>query len=334
MPDKAKITKEDIELFESGKKNLEDFSAEQKAQLELLASGEEVEIDGLGTDGAEAAATQPAKQGEPPKDYVPGDKYKEKANEANTFKQQVLSYKEKIEKITSELEELKSKQSELPAGIATAAGTQELVQRLARLESMAQEGNKKAIQKSEEVVNELRQKMAFAEVDALAVDYPELNLGISFEKANEGYADFYEKVGGTIDAVDKYFSDKEFRSEMEKKGVKAPPYYEKLQEVLEIYSNRDKYPSLEDAYLGTLNKKGKLKQRFSSEYTKGVTDAVRKIAENKQETTILAPDGAGSSGEMSEESMMNWLAAHPYPKTAEEQAVMTRIQSYLESQSR
>lgn len=323
----AKLTKEEIERFEKGELSFESLSKEKREQLELVIAGEPVEIEGVEAADQTAAVAPAGETNKPDKSYVPGEEYKKKADEANTFKQRAESLRLKLEDAAKEVELLKARQQELPT--AAGVGTGDLLNRIQGLEKLVLEGNKKAIEKQETLVKELETKMSFAEIDALAQEYPELDLGTTFEKANEQYAEFYTKLGGKAELVDKYLEDQAFRTEMESKGIKIPKNFEKLQVALTVYGNRSKYPSVEEAYLGYLHKQGKLKERFSSAYSDGVRDAVKKIAENRNETTIMAPSGGGGGSEMSEDQMMDWLSKHPHPKTADERAVMSRIQTYL-----
>lgn len=329
-----KITKNDIEAFEKGTLTLDAMTPEKRGQLERIIAGEDVEVEGIETEPkADSASQTPPAEIKPDSGSVPGETYRKKADEANTYKQRFEAEKTRLEKLTAELEELRTNSKVTPAGVG--AGASELLERINRLESMVSEGNKKAIEKQEALIGELKLKMAFAEVDSLGEEYQELNLGTSFEKANKDYADFVAKLGGDLANVDKYLSDSAYRASVEAQGIKIPKNFDKLQTVLDVYNNRDKYPSMEEAYLGHLVRNKKLKERFSSAYSKGVSDAVDRIADNKNDSTILAPSGSGgSSATMTEDQMNAWLTKNPYPRTAEDRAVMAQIQSYLEAKSR
>jgi hypothetical protein len=330
-----KITKNDIDAFEKGTLTLEAMTPEKRGQLERIIAGEDVEVEGIETEAQPGSANQnPPAEDKPDSGSVPGDKYREKANEANTYKQRFEAEKTRLEKLTSELESLRANATPANSG-NLGAGASELLERINRLESMVSEGNKKAIEKQESLIGELKLKMAFAEVDSLGEEYKELNLGTTFEKANKDYADFVAKLGGDLANVDKYLADSAYRASVEAQGIKIPKNFDKLQTVLDVYNNRDKYPSMEEAYLGHLVRNKKLKERFSSAYSKGVSDAVDRIADNKNDSTLLAPSGSGgSSAAMTEEQMSTWLANNPFPRSTEEKAVMNQIQSYLEAKSR
>lgn len=344
------ITKEKLEQFERGDIQLEAFSPGERAYLDKLMSGEIVDDEApLGDEstGVKEVTEEVKPVEDSHKDSVPGTKYKEKADEANSYKQKADALARKLEEAKAELEAARS--------LATLTVTNpirddnqvwsdkhqvDMAERLARLEAQSLQGVRGTQEKFEKLTKELEEQQTFAQVNAFVSGYPELKLSRSFEEANAEYVSFTQKLGATpkdMSLVDKYFEDANFRKEMESKGVRAPKDFDRLNTILEVFHRKTKmgYPNFDDSYLGYLRESKQLEKRFNGTYLKGVEDAVNKIANNKNETTILDPGKSNDSGfTMSENQMEAWLTAHPRPITASDRATMTNIQQYLEARSR
>lgn len=346
------ITEDQLARFEKGEMKLEDFSEAQRAELEKILSGEVTEVaappDGTGVKDDEVAkpASEEAKKEEVPKDYVPGDKYKAKADEANTFRQKAEAAAKRLKEIEAELEAAKAISTVKveppvtdPNKVWSDAYQLEQAERLARLEAQQMQGVRGVQEKLQKLQTELAEQKKFAEVNAFAFEFPELRLSRPFEEANAEYVDFTRKLGATPDnlaLVDKYFEDATFRKDMESKGIKPPKDYSKLDLILRAYhaKHSDGYPTYRAAYLDKVLSSAELEKRFNGQYLKGVEDAVTKIANNKNETTIL--DSSRSNGDglgMSEQQMEAWLIAHPKPVTPNDKAIMAQIQTYLEARA-
>ncbi len=343
------IPKEKLEQFERGDIKLEAFSAGERAYMDKLMRGE-IATDEAPAGGEIPAVKEASEQGKPVeenKDLVPGSKYKDKADEANTYKQKADSFAKKLEEANAQLEALKALSTiQVPSPIKekdqvwSDSHQVSIAERLARLEAQTLQGVRGSQEKLEVLTKELKEQQTFAQVNAFAFNNPELRLTRPFEEANAEYVAFTQKLGATpkdMSLVDRYFEDATFRKEMESKGVRAPKDFDKLNVILEVFHRKNSmgYPNFDDAYLGHLRESKQLEKRFNGTYLKGVEDAVNKIANNKNETTILDPGKSNDSGfAMSESQMEAWLTAHPRPITSSDKAIMAQIQGYLEARQR
>lgn len=349
--DEVVISDERLAQFESNAIKLKDLSAVERKALDILMQGEIADGEApVGDEPAVKEAAEAASQIEnksSSKDQVPGTKYKEKADEANSYKQKVTSLTQKLADATAELEAtraLSTLKVETPVKESDTLWTDkyqfDVAERLARIEALTLGGVKGAEEKFIKLTKELAEQKTFAEVNAFASSNPELKLSRPFEDANAEYVAFTQKLGATptdLSVVDKYFEDANFRKEMESKGIKAPKDYDRLAVILQIYHRKSSmgYPNFDDAYLGHLRETKQLDKRFNGTYLKGVEDAVNKIANNKNETTILDPGNSNESAfSMSEAQMEAWLVKNPRPATSSQKAVMLQIQAHLQARSK
>lgn len=342
------IPEDKLAKFERGEIQMEAFSPDEQSELAKLVSGEHVEVEApvekttVKEDAAKAAPVVEDKK-DIPKDYVPGEKFKEKADEANTYKQKADTYSRQLEETRAQLEALR-KQTEAKGEHKADANSiwsdqhqLDLVAEVARLRAIVETGVKGSQAKLEALEKELADKKKFAELNAFAAEFPELRLGRSFEEANEEYIQFTQKLGATpadLSAVDKYFQDANFRKEMEQKGIKAPKDYDRLEQILKVYHAKGNYPTYRAAYLDKFLSPTELQKRLDGQYLKGARETVDKIANNRNETATLDQGHNGESSlAMTEAQMMAWMDSHRYPATAQEKAIMAQIQSYIAAQS-
>lgn len=351
--DKMEITQDELDQFEKGTLKLESLSAEKQAKFsEIMMSSDPVEAPSAGDKPLEVK--EDSKDGESVSeskdkvagDVVPGIKYKEKADEANTYKQQAEANKRELARIKAELESIRKlgdvKQAQPLKDSDQVWDPQfqvEQAERISKLEALVMQGVKGSREKLETLEKELEERNTFAELNAFTNTSAELRLDRPVEKANEEYLQFVQKLGASpedMNLVDRYHSDATFRQQMESKGIKAPKDYEKLNLILKVYHRKNtmNYPNLDDAYLGLLREEGKLGQRLNGQYSKGFEDAVNKIANNASETTILDPSKTNGGGtDMSESEMDAWMRSNPNPVTSTQKATMAKIQAYLQAQA-
>lgn len=342
------VTKEKLEQFERGEIGLDAFKGGERAYLESLLAGETAAGEAPPADAGvkEVTDTNQAVEdkSETPKGYVDGLKYKEAKDSENAYRQRADSLAKRLAETEAELESARQLaalkvEPQVPKDDAlwTDNHQVDVATRLAKLEALTMQGVRGAEEKLSKLAKELEEQKNFAEVNAFIQSNPELRLGRPFEEANAEYLAFAQKLGATpkdMSAVDKFFEDANFRKEAESKGIKAPKDYDKLSVILDVYHRKSKYPNIDDAYLGLLRETKQLEKRFNGTYLKGVEDAVNKIANNKNETTILDPGTSNETGfSMTEAQMEAWLVKHPKPVTAADKAVMKQIQSYLEARA-
>ena len=342
------IPQDKLEKFERGEIEMEAFTDAEKAELEKLMSGEDVEVkapadipavkDDLSTETPVVVADE-----EIPKDHVPGAKYKEKADQANDYRQKADSYSKQLEETRAELDRIKEQSAFQPAQTVTPdvvwsdKHQLDLVAEVARLKGIVENGVRGSQDRLQKLEKELADKNMFASLNAFASEFAELRLSRPFEEANAEYIQFTQKLGATpsdLSVVDKYFEDAAFRREKEALGIKPPKDYDRLEKILKVYHEQGKYPTLRAAYLDKFLTADELEKRLSGRYLQGVDDAVTQIAQRRNETTILEPGQSSDKGfAMTEAQMEAWMNANPYPVTPNQKATMAQIQTYLQAQA-
>lgn len=346
------IPTDKLKKFERGEIGLEAFNADERAELETIMAQEVVEDEAPVENPTvkEVAPDSPpvldgTKVEEVPKGHVPGDKFKEKADEANTYRQRAEAFNRQLEEAKAETARLKAQLETRvenpikdPNRVWDENHQMDMAAKIARLEAMVESGVRGSQEKLQKLEKELADNTMYAEVDAFQAEFDELRLGRPFKEANKEYIEFTRKLGATasdLSVVDKYFADATFRAEQEAKGIKAPKDYDRLSRILETFhaKNADKYPDYRSAYLSKVLSPAALKARYNAQYLAGAEDVVNKISGNRQETALLDGTKPNSSGmNMSEAQMDSWLRTHPYPRGAEVE-VFNQIQEYLRSQS-
>lgn len=134
----------------------------------------------------------------------------------------------------------------------------------------------------------------FDEINSLQEKYPGLKTEKSFRELDTEFIDFKKKLGSD---VNKYFEDSDFRSAKEQDGIVAPSDMDKYLTLLNINSRKAKYPSLEaafrdsDEFLSHIN--NRTEQTESKPEVDNKFDMLGATNELKNE---LAPMGQGQSG--------------------------------------
>lgn len=348
------IPQDKLDKFERGEIQMNDFSADEQVELGKIVSGELTEPEAPAADTAvkeEQVEAPPVAGGEkkeeaPPKGFVPGDKFKEKADEANTYRQRADSYSRQLEETRAELERLRA-QSELkveappvtPEAVWSDQHQLDLAREVARLKLVVEQGVRGSQEKLQKLEKELADQKMFAELNQFVSEFSELKLSRPFEEANAEYVQFTQKLGATpqdMSAVDRYFQDAAYRTEMESKGIKAPKDYDRLEKALQVYhaKNKQGYPTYRAAYLDRVLSPQELEKRMSGRFLEGVEAAVNKVSQNRQETTILDAGKSSDSGfNMTEAQMEAWINANPYPVTPQQKSTMAQIQEYIRAKS-
>lgn len=343
----VEIPQEKLDKFERGEIAMSEFNEGERAFLDRLMRGEVSDGEAPAEEAVkEVAEVVPQEDAKPPKGFVDGLKYKEKADEANSFKQKADSFAKQLEETRLALEAIKAQQSVVVPNpikdkdqVWTEGHQEDIATRVARLEAQRMEGVRGSQEKLEKLEKQLAEQARFAEINAFASSYPELKLGRPFEEANAEYIQFTQKLGATpqdMSLVDKFFADAAFRKDAEARGIKPPKDFEKLNPILEVFHRKSKlnYPNLDDAYLGYLRETNQLEKRFNSKYLKGVEDAINKVSSNKNETATLDPSSSNEpASAMSEPQMMAWIAANSRLVTPSQKATMAQIQAYLKAQA-
>jgi hypothetical protein len=285
----------------------------------------------------------------PPKGFVDGKRFKEKADAASDFENKWRSE----QRARLELEaKLKAKEQEpIQAPTLDKVWTDEaqidLHTKFAELQRKVEsfEGERK--QTLEEARAEKLSAQNETEMQMLRSN-PLFKSAIptegNLEQIEKVYADFFYATGATAqDAtpVKKYFEDTEFRKSLEAKGVKAPKDFEKINNILQVKALRDKYRQVDpdfkmtDAYVSFMAKSNKLPSMFVEERLKGAAEVADKLHGIANETITMTPGltSGAVQDSWSDAQMLKWMNEHPHPKTKDERATFARIEGILDQRA-
>lgn len=294
--------------------------------------------------------TQDDEPVKPPKGFVEGSKYKEKADKASDFENKWKAE----QRLRLELEEklkLKDAQPIEAPSLAEAWSDQgqielhktvkELKQKLDRYEGDRKKTLEEARAEKISAQNETELQMLRSNKLFKDVVPSDGNL----EQMEAEYSKFYYATGATAEDatnVKKYFEDTEFRKGLEAKGVKAPKDFEKINTILQVKALRDKYRSVDpdfkltDAYVNFLAKNKKLESVLVDERLKGAADVANKLHGIANETITMQPGSTtgASQDSWSDAQMLKWMNEHPHPKTKDEKATFARIEAIMDERDR
>lgn len=270
-------------------------------------------------------------------------KYYEKSNELNTTKQ-------RLESVTKRLKDLENLRIKAPDGKKdddlyseeNLKAQREEVAELRRVLTSLTQGEVSHIKSERERLQQqaakLEEQNLYLDIQSFQGESPELKTEKPFHVLNAAYAKFQNDVGGP-EARERYFSDQEFRKQKEAEGITLPmdeKTWEKYKTLVELHHFRksEGYPNYSSAYYIWKKNRGIEDDQIKQAALKASQAASAQIVENKTETKTLSPND-GTSGEggtgMTEQQMIAWLEAHPFPKTKDEQAMQQRILSYVSS---
>lgn len=351
---KFEVNDELIQKLDKGEIKFSDLDPETEAAVGVY-------LDAIPEEAAPAdvnAVAQPAvidtevKQDEPvkpPKGFVDGSKYKEKADAASDFENKWKADRRRI----AELEAALAAKNAEPVAAPTVdhvwsdVAQVDLHKTVAELKRELDGFKTERVKTLEEAraeklsaVNEtelimLRSNPMFK--DAVPADK-------TMEKMEAEYSEFYYATGATAEDatnVKKYFEDPNFRKEMEAKGVKPPKDFEKINTILQVKAIRDKHRSvdpdfkLSDAYVHYMAKSNKLSAVLVEERLKGAAQVADRLHANANETITMQPGSTSGATQdsWSDAAMMDWMTKHPHPKTKDEKATFNRICAILDERA-
>ncbi len=280
---------------------------------------------------------------EVPKGFVPGDKYKKKADEASDFENKWKATLKRLQEL--EVKKPAEEKTPTPAIEPGKVWTEEhqtgLAVTVAQLQAELAEikGSRKALDDSERTV--LQETLDNADFQLLGADFKEFRTEETLAQMEDRYAKFFYATGATAEdtsPVGKFFSDKAFREGLEAKGVKAPKDFEQLNTILQVKALRDKLKiadpdtKLSDAYAVYMSRNKKLSARLDQARLEGAAQVADRIHNNANETINMSPGSTSgtTANDFSEAQMNEWLNQHPHPKTPTELATFKRIEAYLD----
>ena len=307
------------------------------------------EVPAAQTPATETVVTQdePVK---PPKGFVEGSRFKEKADEASDYKNKWLADQRRLRELEEKLKTKDLPPIEKPSlETVWSDGAQvDLHQGFAELKRKVEAWEADQTKTLTEIKAEKLAAMNETELVMLRSNplfRDSIPAGKTMEKMEEEYSAFYFATGATAEDatnVKKYFSDASFRKEMESKGVKPPEDFEKINTVLQVKAIRDKFRSadpefkMSDAYVHFMAKNDKLSAVLTGERLKGAAQVADKLHGIANETITMQPGltSGATQNDWSDAQIGKWLDEHKHPKTKDEVATYNRICAILDEREK
>lgn len=271
---------------------------------------------------------------ETPVDEVTARKYVEKADEANTFKQQLEATKKK-------LENAQRRNSAIEEALKTLTGMQEIdekslftedgIKNIARSQKQLVKATQTILAANKEEVaehvNDSKEAELFLTIAEMQVANPELKTSVPVRELNKAYVNFSKQIGG-VENLNRYMTDPEYRKTQEMAGNKIPIQDGDLKafsRILEVHSESKIVGNNDLTYTyWKLKNSGRFPTEQSAPKTSPAVAPSHVEARNnpKVDTPVLTP-GVGITPDTgdplsSREASAKWLNAHPKPKTKAE----------------
>jgi hypothetical protein len=239
----------------------------------------------------------------PPKGFVEGSRFKEKADEASDYQNKWKADRKRVLELEAALAAKNAAPIETPtvdhvwsdsAQLDIHKTVAELKQEIASFKTERVKTLEEAHAEKMSAVNET--ELILLRTDPLFKDAVPADK--TMEKMEAEYSEFYYATGATAEDatnVKKYFEDPNFRKEMEAKGVKPPKDFEKINTILQVKAIRDKHRAvdpefkLSDAYVHYMAKSNKLSAVLSEERLKGAAQVADRLHANANETITMQP---------------------------------------------
>jgi len=234
-----------------------------------------------------AAPQEKSESVEVKNDLVPGQKYKEKANEANHFKMKYQNNQKEIESLKSKIDELTGLKSKLTDsdskfdfnltppknedGEDNAYDEKYLTNVGPAVKQLRDEINELKNQLSKkaeleassytEILQSKQVEQTFNEIDQLQYEVPEFKTSIPFKDIDKEYSKITQALKDQSQ-INRYISDPEFRKQKELEGLNQPQDFDKYIQIMTLYKKKNQYPSLKSAYNDSQLREEHLKNRF------------------------------------------------------------------------
>lgn len=343
-----KLVNEEIKLEDLPPDQRKAFHNEyvKTGKIEKVGKPAAQEIIPANPDATPADTLPKQKSEKPAPDYVPGAKYKEKADKANTLQQQLNNAQKKI----ADLEALK------PPEVKRDKEEEEDNPALKEIRD-DKERQRKTInfQQEEERarVHNLERENTMLELDNIQVVEPALRTAKPFSELDSEYAAFQSKVGGPENR-EKFLNDPQYRAQIEAQGIFFPMSdddFKKYANIIDIHHTKvgsAKKGEKHDykTYNAALYE-WKMKNPDLIKVEKPTVDPVAQAAlisaeqtanamqvnnlNSSQSTSLPANGGKTGGGGWTRESAFNWLSSYPASPTPAQKVTRAEIHALVRS---
>ena len=341
----SQLTDEVLKEFVDGKRGIEQFTPAQAKEFHSrFASGKEELPDPTPKapvldpkPAAEASQVESKKK----ENVVPGEKYFQKATEANDYKQKFESAARKLavqEELvrTMQTQQAAHKPNQDRFSEEYLAG---LEAKVINLESTVQRTLTDSVERTKADKQMLEKINLFNELEGLQSRVPALKTSRPVRELDDAYAEFQRDIGGP-EARQKFLDDPEFRKQKESEGYTFPiskDDFDKYAHIVGLnrFKAEGKYPTWSSAFADYQERSGfkaAQPEQTSSAAEQAAKKVVQKLAERADEPTLLPSTTSGSgvsSSSWTDEKAGAWMQAHPKPASREERAVQAEIHAFL-----
>ena len=342
----SQLTGELLQEFVDGKRELAEFSPAQAKEFHhRFVNGKEQlpekTLERPVIDPTPEQKAEEKKEDKPDGNWVPGDKYFQKATEANDYKQKFESVKRKQESLEEMVKAMQAQQSAKKPN--QDLYSEEFLKGLADEVSSLKATIQKNLMTDMELIKEERRRLemetVFNDLEGLQNRVSGLKTSKPFRELDKAYAAFQRDIGGP-EARQKFLEDPEFRKQKEAQGFKFPMNkddFERYAHIAEIHRFKAEggYPTWSSAFADWQEKSGfkaVQPERAISADEQSAKKVVQKLAEKADESTLLPSTSSGSgvkSSSWSDEKAEAWMKSHPMPKTKEEKDTQAEIHAFL-----
>ena len=341
----SQLTDEVLKEFVDGKRGIEQFTPAQAKEFHSrFATGKEELPDP--TPKTPVLDPKPAAEAKPveikkKENVVSGEKYFQKATEANNYKQRFESVKRKQEALEEMVKTMQAQQAAHkpnPDRFSEEYLTA-LEAKVMNLESTVQKSLTTDMEHIKEERRRLEMETTFNELEGLQNKVTALKTSRPFRELDRAYAAFQRDVGGP-EARQKFLDDPEFRKQKEAEGVTFPISKDDFGKYAHIvglnrFKAEGKYPTWSSAFADYQEQSGfkaEQPEQTSSAVEQAAKKVAQKMAERADEPTLLPSTTSGSgvsSSSWTDEKAGAWMQAHPKPSSREERAIQAEIHAFL-----
>ncbi len=197
-----------------------------------------------------------------------------------------------------------------------------------------------------------QQSLLYSDISILQTENPELRTSLPIESIDKTYTRFRDGVAGVgatndqkSEAVNKFFTDADFRKSKEGEGHVFPindadwKGYQTVTKIIgykrnggvsnyDFRANGDRYGEVDVAYFKYKKESGFIPDPVKQAALDAATKVADQVADNQNQPNLLSPeDGKASEGidGMTEAQAEQWLIDNPTPSSPEEVATLRAI---------
>ena len=162
-----------------------------------------------------------------------------------------------------------------------------------------------------------RMNKELMQIEDLQREYSNLKTSKPFKELDKEYSAWYSSLGK--ENVSRYFSDPEYKAQLDKAGRGVFPEFEKYETLVKTYNKYQdgKYPSVRAAFRDSEYLDKLSLQQSSPSYYDATEQVARKMADKANEPKVMDSTSSGQHYEgegMTEQFMMSWLNQNPNPE--------------------